>query len=151
MVHRVPEVGRVIDVFPVVLNVTVSVPVPITVFPDTVIVFPVFATPVPPYAPAITSACHVPVPNVPTLVRDELTIFVPRVVELSTLVPLIWKSLPVDRFRVPVIEVFPLILVGSDNVIDPLPLSCTMFPVVLPPRVNVWFLRVWILPLAGSR
>ena len=67
VVQSVPDVGRVTDVAPVVLRVTVSVPVPITVLPETVIVFPVFATPVPPYCPAITLPFHVPVVIAPVL------------------------------------------------------------------------------------
>ena len=84
-----PLVGRVIDVAPEVLNVTVSVFDPMIVLPDTVIVFPVFATPVPPYCPAITPAFQVPLVRVPTLVSEEPVTPEPKVVELRTLVPAI--------------------------------------------------------------
>jgi hypothetical protein len=47
--YKVPEVGSVTEVAPPVAKVTVSVPEPTTVFPETVIVLPVLATPVPPY------------------------------------------------------------------------------------------------------
>ena len=53
---------------------------PIVVFPLTVIVLPVLATPVPPYWPATTPPFHVPEEIVPTLVSDEETTLDARVV-----------------------------------------------------------------------
>jgi hypothetical protein len=70
----VPDVGRVTDVLAVAVSVVVNAP-EVVKFPPIVIVFPVFATPVPPYWPAITEPFQVPVAIVPTLVKeDEITV-----------------------------------------------------------------------------
>jgi hypothetical protein len=65
-VARVPVVGRVTDVVAVAVRVVAKAP-EVVKFPPRVIVLPVFATPVPPYWPAIAVPCHVPVAIVPTV------------------------------------------------------------------------------------
>jgi hypothetical protein len=86
---RVPVAGNVTEVLPDVTNATVCVLEPIVVLPLTVIVLPVFATPVPPYCPATAVPCHVPVSIVPTLVNEDPVTPEPSVVALSTDVPAI--------------------------------------------------------------
>jgi hypothetical protein len=78
----VPDVGRVTDVFPVAVNVVVNAP-EVVKSPPIVIVFPVFATPVPPYWPATTEPFQVPVAIVPTLVNDDVTTDELRIVPVS--------------------------------------------------------------------
>ena len=63
LVARVPEDGSVTFVEAVSVNVTSYAPEVVTL-PPSVIVFPVFATPVPPYAPVITAPFHVLFVNV---------------------------------------------------------------------------------------
>ena len=65
IVARVPVVGKVTLVLPEVVKVVVCAP-EVVKLPPIVIVLPVFATPVPPYCPAITEAFQVPVVKVPT-------------------------------------------------------------------------------------
>ena len=78
----VPDVGRVTDVFPVAVNVVVNAP-EVVKSPPIVIVFPVFATPVPPYWPATTEPFQVPEAIVPTLVKDDVTTDELRIVPVS--------------------------------------------------------------------
>jgi hypothetical protein len=69
-VNNVPVVGNVTLVGPLVVKVNALDGV-VVKFPPSVIVFPVFATPVPPYWPEITDPFQVPVPIVPTEVKDD--------------------------------------------------------------------------------
>ena len=55
--------------------------------------------PVPPYVGEIMVPCQVPVPIVPTVVRDELTTPDPRVVAFRTDVPSIVYAWPEERLR----------------------------------------------------
>ena len=57
--------------------------------------------PVPPLFTAIVSADQVPVPIVPTLVNDEPTTELPKVVAFKTEVPAICKSFPDAKFIPP--------------------------------------------------
>ena len=68
-VARVPVVGRVTEVLAVVVTPSVCAPVCVKL-PPRVSVLPVFATPVPPYSPATTPPCQVPVPIVPRVVIE---------------------------------------------------------------------------------
>lgn len=83
LLTNVPVVGNVTEVFPEVTNATVWVLEPIVVLPLTVIVLPVFATPVPPYWPATTVPFQVPVAIVPTDVRLEESTFEASVAPVS--------------------------------------------------------------------
>ena len=87
-VARVPVVGRVTLVFAVVVKPRVCAPVCVK-SPPMVIVFPELFTPVPPYCPAITVPCQIPVPIVPTEVNEEPVTPEPNVVAERTVVPLI--------------------------------------------------------------
>jgi hypothetical protein len=73
----------------------------------------------------------VPEVSVPTLVREEAVIPAPRVVLLSTDVPLIENALPLVRFTPPATVVL------SEIVTSPLPLSIIILPVDPPPIVSV--------------
>ena len=84
----VPPAGSVATVFSVTVKVVVNAP-DVVKLPPRVIVLPVFATPVPPYCPAIAVPCHVPLPITPTVVREEVVTPLPRVLPLRTDVPLI--------------------------------------------------------------
>ena len=87
-VANVPVVGNVTLVVAVDVNVVAKAPL-VVKLPPSVIVLPLLFTPVPPYCPATAVPCQVPVPIVPTLVKLEPVTPEPRVVALSTLVPLI--------------------------------------------------------------
>ena len=74
-VAKVPVVGKVSEVVAVEVKVVAKAPKvvkspAIEILPPRVIVFPVLATPVPPYCPAMTVAFQVPVPMVPTVVNE---------------------------------------------------------------------------------
>ena len=69
-VARVPVTGSVNVVLAVVVSVVVCAP-EVVKLPPIVIVLPVFATPVPPYAPATAVPCQVPVAIVPRVVIDD--------------------------------------------------------------------------------
>ena len=86
-VATVPDAGSVKDVVAPTVNVTANAPA-VVKLPPSVIVLPVFATPVPPYWPATTEPCHVPLLIVPTEVSEEPVIPEPRALELRTSVPL---------------------------------------------------------------
>lgn len=91
-VVMVPDVGRVMLVLPPVARATVWVDDPMVVAPDVlrfppmVMVLPVLATPVPPYWPAMTLPCHVPMPMVPMEDSDDKV-----VTPLLTKVPLVGR------------------------------------------------------------
>jgi len=57
-----------------------------------------------------------------------------------------WNESPVPLVSVPDISRLPVMVVLSERLINPLPLSITTFPVVEPPRVSVWLLVVPRLP-----
>jgi len=74
-VANVPVVGSVTFVKAVVVKVVAKAPEVVKLpavdkLPPKVIVFPVLATPVPPYWPVMTEAFQVPVPRVPTVVKE---------------------------------------------------------------------------------
>jgi hypothetical protein len=94
---NVPDVGKVTEVLPDVTKATVCVLEPMVVLPLTVIVFPVLATPVPPYCPAMTEPFQVPVVIVPIETRLDKV-----VTALFTSVPLVGKVTFVapDKVRV---------------------------------------------------
>ena len=87
-VANVPAVGNDNEVLPLVVSVVLWAPLVVR-FPPRVIVFPELLTPVPPYCPATTEPCQVPVPIVPTLVNDEPTIPDPSADADRTVAPLI--------------------------------------------------------------
>ena len=75
-VARVPVVGRVNVVVPVVVSVTLFAPEvvkspSVEILPPRVMVLPVLATPVPPYWPVITLPFHVPDVTVPNVVMFD--------------------------------------------------------------------------------
>jgi hypothetical protein len=74
LLTSVPVVGSVTFVAPVVVNVNEDAPLvvnapPVVIFPPVVIVLVLLLTPVPPYAPVIIVAFHVPDVIVPTAAR----------------------------------------------------------------------------------
>ena len=80
-VESVPEVGRVTEVGAVVLRVVALAPVVVRL-PPRVIVFPVFATPVPPFAPETIPVTLLAVPEtlpvtLPVTVPDRSAVIVP--------------------------------------------------------------------------
>ena len=87
-VAKVPVDGSVTFVLAPTVRVVENAP-DVTKLPPIVIDLPVFATPVPPYAALIVVPCQVPLPIVPTVVREEVTTAPPRVVAFRTDVPLI--------------------------------------------------------------
>ena len=67
-----PDVGKVTFVAPDEVSVVAKAPevakaAAVVILPPKVIVLPELFTPVPPYCPAITLPCQVPVPIVPTV------------------------------------------------------------------------------------
>ena len=119
MLTRFPETS--------ILWVPAPAPVLIPVVPLIVVPVIVFVVAIVPNPLAIEPAA-----KAPTLVREELITPVPKVVELKTDVPLIWYAFPLETLIVPFAVIKPVPFNG-DN---------TMFPVVFPPMVNVWFFVV---------
>lgn len=94
----VPDVGKVMFVAPVTVNVVANAP-EVVRLPPSVIVLPVFATPVPPYCPATSVPCHTPVLIVPMLESEDsvetvLETSVPDVGSVIAVAPVIVKARP---------------------------------------------------------
>jgi nitric oxide synthase oxygenase domain/subunit len=70
VVAKVPEVGKVTDVLPVIVKVDVKAPEVVKLPPKVIVEAPLF-TPVPPYVAPITEPCQVPVPIVPNVVIED--------------------------------------------------------------------------------
>jgi hypothetical protein len=142
-VARVPVVGRVTPVVAVRVRVRAKAPEVVT-FPPRVMVFPEFATPVPPYNPATTVAFQTPVVIVPTETSEERVVTavftkVPEVGRVTLVVPVtvrvVAKAPEVTKLPPRVMVLAPLLTPVPPYV--PVTIDPFQVPAVMVPKVTI--------------
>ena len=125
-VANVPVVGKVTFVAPVVVNVVAKLPdvvksFPVEIFPPKEIVFPVFATPVPPLAPEIMPVTFAAFPLIfPVTFEPDTVVIFASVTEAS------------DKSDVTIVpsNIFALVTASAAN-LDVVILASLIFDVII--------------------